>query len=151
MKTTTAKQNKTKKFPGAFAISALVAKDTANSHLPRRPTKTSWQVSGSTMGTLVAAQTLTWPNSHVYMPPKSTAAKARLVSVVGTVDHSDILQSLDILGQSWRFYPQLVQVPGEISVPLPQSHRLWGSALILAPPLHVGHPQASAPHQVKRG
>ena len=45
------------------------------------------------MGTVGTAQTLTWPNSCVYLSPKSTAAKVRLVSVVGVlIVHSDILQ-----------------------------------------------------------
>ena len=43
------------------------------------------------MGTLEAAQTLAWPNPHVYMPTKSTAAKARSVSAVGALVHSDVL------------------------------------------------------------
>ena len=34
--------------------------------------------SGPVMGEMGAAQTLAWPNPHVYVPTKSTAAKARL-------------------------------------------------------------------------
>ena len=37
--------------------------------------------SGPTVGAMRAAQTLTWPNSHVYMLTNSTAAKVRPVSV----------------------------------------------------------------------
>ena len=47
------------------------------------------------MGTVVAVQTLSWPNSHIYLPPKYTAAKARPVSVVGSlIVLSGILQLL---------------------------------------------------------
>ena len=49
------------------------------------------------------------------------------------------------------FNPWLVQLHGEISIPLPLSHIPWGSALVLAPPLCVGHPQASDSHPGKRG
>ena len=48
-----------------------------NLHLPRRYSNTSWQDSGPRVGTVGPAQTLTWPNSHVYLPPKLTVAKAR--------------------------------------------------------------------------
>ena len=41
--------------------------------------------SGLTMGAKGAAQTLAWSNIRVYVLVKSTAAKARPVSVVGTV------------------------------------------------------------------
>ncbi|XP_068390970.1 meiosis-specific kinetochore protein [Eschrichtius robustus] len=58
-----------------------------------RPFKTLRKVYGPAVGTVGAAQTLTCPNSHVYLPPKSTAAEARPVSVVGAlIVHSDVLQ-----------------------------------------------------------
>lgn len=47
------------------------------------------------MGTVMAVHTLSWPNSHIYLPPKCIAAKARPVSVVGSlIVLSDILQLL---------------------------------------------------------
>ena len=65
------------------------------------------------------AQTLTWPESCVYLPPESTAAKARLFSVVGTlIVYSDIPQTQDLPSQSWGLNLQLVQLHGEISLPL---------------------------------
>ena len=38
-----------------------------------------------------------------------------------------------------------MQLHGKISIPIPQSHCPWGSALVLTPPLCVQHPQASVP------
>ena len=46
----------------------------------------------------------------------------------------------------WRFNPLLLRLHGEIFLSLLCSHSSWGSALDLAPPLHVGHLRASAPH-----
>ena len=43
------------------------------------------------MGSMGAAQTLTWPNPHVYVPTKSAGAKARLVLAAGALIHSDVL------------------------------------------------------------
>ena len=42
----------------------------------------------------------------------------------------------------WRFNPLLLRLLGEISLSLLCSHRSWGSALDLAPPLRVGHLRA---------
>lgn len=62
---------------------------------------------------------LTWPISHVYLPSKSPVAKARFLTVVlAIVVHSDIPQMQGLPSQSWRFYPQLVQLHREISVHL---------------------------------
>ena len=98
-----------------------------------------------------AVQILIWPSSHVYLPPESTAAKPRPVSIAGTlVVYSDIPQMQDLPSQSWGFNPRLVQPHREISVPLPQFLCPWGSALVLAPPLHVGHPLATVPRPGKR-
>ena len=43
----------------------------------------------------------------------------------------------------WRFKPLLLRMHGEISHSLLHSHSSWGSALGLAPPLHVGCPLTS--------
>ena len=43
----------------------------------------------------------------------------------------------------WRFNPLLLRLLGEIFLSLLCSHSSWGSALDLAPPLHVGSPLAS--------
>ena len=43
----------------------------------------------------------------------------------------------------WRFNPLLLRLLGEISLSLLCSHSSWGSALVLAPPLCVGHLRAS--------
>ena len=39
----------------------------------------------------------------------------------------------------------LLSLHGDISLSLLRLHSSWGSALVLAPPLHVGLPQASVP------
>ena len=49
------------------------------------------------------------------------------------------------------FSPLLLRLHGESSLSLLCSHSSWGSALVLAPPLHVGHPQASVPLLDRRG
>ena len=51
----------------------------------------------------------------------------------------------------WRFNLPLLRLHGEISLPLLCSHSSWGSALDLAPPLHVGRLRASVPHPGRRG
>ena len=43
----------------------------------------------------------------------------------------------------WRFNPLLLRLLGEVSLSLLCSHSSWGSALDLAPPLHVGRWRAS--------
>ena len=45
----------------------------------------------------------------------------------------------------WGFNLLLLRLRREISLSLLCSHNPWGSALVLAPPLHVGCPQASVP------
>ena len=51
----------------------------------------------------------------------------------------------------WRFNLLLLRLLGEISLSLLCSHSSWGSALVLALPLRVGHPQASFIHPDRRG
>ena len=71
------------------------------------------------MGTVGPAQTLTWLDSHMYVPSNSSAVKARSVSIVGTlIVYSGIPQRLDLPSQSWGFNPWLVQLHGKISIPL---------------------------------
>ena len=72
------------------------------------------------MGTVGSAQTLTWPNSHMYLSSTSTVVKVRLVSIVGTLTvYSDIPQTQDLSRQPRRFNLWLVQLHAKISVPLP--------------------------------
>ena len=53
----------------------------------------------------------------MYLSPKYTAAKARLVSVVGTlVVYSDMPQMQDLLTRLQGSNPRLVLLQGEISV-----------------------------------
>ena len=69
------------------------------------------------MGTVGLAQTLTCPNTHMCLPPKSTGSIARLFSAVGTlVVYTDIPQMQDLPRQS-VFYPWLLQMHREISIP----------------------------------
>ena len=51
----------------------------------------------------------------------------------------------------WVFNLLLLRLHREISVSLLFSHSSWVSALILAPPLCVGHPQLSVPCLDRRG
>ena len=44
----------------------------------------------------------------------------------------------------------LLRLHGEISLSVLCSHISWGSALVLALPLHVGCPKASVPHADQR-
>lgn len=88
----------------------------------------------------------------MYLLPKLIAAKARLVLVVGTpIVYSDIPQTKNIPSWLQRLNPQLVQLHGEISILLHFLSCTWGSTFILAPALHVGHPQPSVPHRGERG
>ena len=48
--------------------------------------------SGPAVDAMGAAQTLAWPNPHVFVPAKFTAAKARPVMAAGALDvRSDVL------------------------------------------------------------
>ena len=88
----------------------------------------------------------------MYLPPVSPVVKARPASIVGPlIDYSDIPQMQGLPSQLPGFNPLLLQLHREISVPLLLSHRPWGSASVLTPPLHVGHPQASVLHPGERG
>ena len=58
--------------------------------------------SGPAVGAMGAAQVLAWPNSFMFMPTKSTVAKARLLSVVGALAHSGVWQGLSLQSrQGW--------------------------------------------------
>ena len=50
-------------------------------HLPRMPSNSAL-VSRPAVG---AAQTLTWPHSCMFLPPKCTAARAKMFSLAGTL------------------------------------------------------------------
>ena len=71
--------------------------------------------------------------------------------MVGALVRSDIPQTLGFPSQSRGFSLRFVQPHREISSPLPWSHSPCGSALVLASPLLVHHPQASVPAQVRGG
>ena len=76
--------------------------------------------SGPTLGAMGAALTLTWTNLRMYMPTKSTPAKARPISVAGAlVVCSDVPQVLSLPSQLQGFNLWFVQVKGEISALLP--------------------------------
>ena len=51
----------------------------------------------------------------------------------------------------WRFNLLLLRLLGEIFLFLLCSHSSWGSALDLAPPLHVGHLRTSVLHSDRTG
>ena len=80
------------------------------------------------MGTVGPAQTLTWPNSCVYLPPTSTA------SIVGKLIFSDIPQMQGLPSRLWGFNQHPLRLHREISLPLLWSHHPWSSAFVLAPP-----------------
>ena len=67
-----------------LSVSLLPLWATAHLHLPKRPSSASGLVSGlvSSVGT---TQSLNWPNCHVCLLPKSTAARARPFSFLGTL------------------------------------------------------------------
>lgn len=84
-----------------------------------------------------AAQSLTWPNSNVYGPPKPAAAKATSLLAVGK--HLPVHMfcgALEFLTKSvvGGVNSQFAQLWGEISAFLSLS---CSSAVVLAPPLHV--------------
>ena len=76
---------------------------------------------GPAVGAMEAAQTLAWPNRHVYVPTKPTAAKARPISATeALVIHADILQALNLQSrQCGSVNRWFVQPQGEISALLP--------------------------------
>ena len=45
---------------------------------------------------MVAAETLAWPKPWVYIPPKSTATKARPIPATDALVLSDVLQALNL-------------------------------------------------------
>ena len=78
--------------------------------------------------------------------PKSTASVFGWFIVYSSVPH--------IQGTSswlWRFNSLFLRLLGEISLSLLCSHCSWGSALDLAPPLHVSHLRVSVPHSDRTG
>ena len=91
-----------------------------------------------------AAQTLAWPNPHIYVPTKSIAAKARPVLAAGALVRCSVgaeftkpvvgvsIRNLRSCKETFQLFFLSCMVPGI---------QLWFSA----PPLHVGHPQGSAP------
>ena len=84
------------------------------------------------------------PNLHFH--PKSIA------SILGTfVVYSGIHQMQSLSSWLWGFNLLLLNLHREISLSLLCSHSSWGSALLLAPPLPVGHPQESVPHPDRTG
>ena len=99
--------------------------------------------SSTLCGLCGAAQTLILPSFCVYLPLKSTAVKARPVSIVGTLfiqifhrcrayqaNCRDLISGLCSCTEIFLFL--LVTPP-------------WVSVVILAPPLYVGHPQEPPP------
>ena len=80
------------------------------------------------------------------MSPKSTTSILGTLFVYSGIPHIQGLPS-----QLRGFSPLLLRLHGEISLSLLCSHSSWGSALVLAPPLHVSHPQASVPCPDRRG
>ena len=48
------------------------------------------------VGAMAAAQTLAWPNPHVYIPTKPTAAKARPIPSIEALVRLDVLQVLNL-------------------------------------------------------
>ena len=58
---------------------------------------------GPTVGAVEAAQTLAWPNPHVYLPTKPTAAKASPVTAArAVVVLPDVSQALNLGSCQWR-------------------------------------------------
>ena len=82
-------------------------------------------------------------NKYVYILlfPKSTAW-----ILGGFTVYSGIPQMQGTSSWLWRFNLLLLSLLGEISLSLLCSHSSWGSALDLAPPLHVGCLRASVLH-----
>ena len=74
---------------------------------------------GPAVGAMEAAQTLTWPNPHVYVPTKPTAAKARPVPATGALVLLDVSQALNLGSCQWRCNSVVHTVRGEISALLP--------------------------------
>lgn len=83
------------------------------------------------------------------LPPKSTAAKARRVSVLGTLtDYSDIPNSQDLPSQLQRFKPWLAQLHGDFSSP--SCHTAPGLSLDSGPNIACVAPSGSVPHPGER-
>ena len=90
---------------------------------------------GHTLGAMEAAQTLTWPNSQVYVPTKPTAAKARPVPAAGAlVVLPDVSQVLNI-GSHQRRCNSTVHVPTRRFQLLSLSHTAPGAQLGFLPHL----------------
>ena len=72
------------------------------------------------MGDMGAGLTLVWLNPFVYVPTKSTAAKAKPVLVAGAfIVHSDVLLVLSLQGHCGGVNSWFAQLRGEISAFLP--------------------------------
>lgn len=106
----------------------------------------SIQVSESTPGAMVAAQTLAQPSPCVHTLTKPTPAKARLIPAVGgPIVYSDVLQVLNLQNWQWRYKFVAHIVAGEISALLPKSCGHCGSYVVSVVYLHVGSMLTSAP------
>lgn len=85
---------------GLDVSQALLSPGPQNTFTEVRSQDCSNHRSGPTVGATRAAQTLAWSSIRVYVPVKSTAAKARPVSAAGAFTvHSDILQVLSVQSQ----------------------------------------------------
>ena len=51
----------------------------------------------------------------------------------------------------WGFHLLLLRLHGAVSLSLLCSHSSWGSSLVFAPALHIGHSQESVPLPDRRG
>ena len=71
------------------------------------------------MGTVGPVQTLIWPNSCMYLLPKSTAMKARLVSIVRILTSIQVFLIYRIYQAYLRDFVKLYR---KISIALPKSH-----------------------------
>ena len=72
-----------------------------------------------------------------------SAPKLHLLNLGWFVVYSGIPQMQHTSNWLWRFNLLLLRLLGEISLSLLCLHSSWGSALDLAPPLHVGHLRVS--------
>ena len=98
---------------------------------------------GLAVGAVEAAQTLAGPSPHVYWPTTPTAAKARPIPATGAPVLRLVLpQALNL--QSWQQRSKSVvhAAAGRDFSSARESHSPWGSAVVSATPLHVGHPLA---------
>ena len=79
------------------------------------------------------------------------APKVHLLNLGWFIVYSSISQMQNTSSWLWRFNLLLLRLLEEISLSLLCLHSFWGSALDLAPPLHVGHLRASVLHSDTMG